>query len=253
MTFKAIGASAETLRPNEHKMDGAEHGRANAVVQHQATSGIATWLGNQAPTDMDKAAVSRASSHGVKLSVRYEGRYPTGPNGESLPSYEVAVGCRISGTDEQRAAAKADLVNFLTPAPVPQIERWLAELSVLTAGRGREGFDAELMVTALSSRLSQFPADVVRYALLERTWKWFPTWAELEGICRAKSSARKHMIAALSMPEPDPEPERRPPTREEKDRIAALIAEKFPDVPQHWRDRALEEVAGADQPQEAAE
>ena len=192
---------------------------------------------------MDKAAVSRASSHGVSLEVKYEGRYPIGANGEYLPSYQVAVGCDIHGTTEQRLAAKADLENFMTPAPIRQIEQWLAELSVLVAGRGREGFDAELMVTAYSSRLAQYPADVVRYALLAKLWKWFPTWEELERICKAKTGPRQHMIAALSKPEPDPEPSKRITTDEERARIAALIAEQFPDLPQRWKDRAVNEIA----------
>ena len=188
----------------------------------------------------------RASSHGVTLEVRYEGRYPTGPHGEILPSYQVATDCQINGTDEQRAAAIADLRNFETPAPVPQVEGWLAELSVITAGRGREGFDAELMVTAYASRLSQYPADVVRYALIDKSWKWFPTWAELEQVCRAKASPRRYMIAALSRPAPDPAPTRRPPTQDERDRIAQLVSEQFPNVPQSWRDRAVDEATKGD-------
>ena len=195
---------------------------------------------------MDKAAVLRASSHGVSLEVKTQSRFPTGANGEYLPSYEVATGCRVHGTTEQRLAAKADLENFLVPAPVRQIEQWLAELSVITAGRGREGFDAELMVTAYSSRLAQFPADIARHALLAKTWKWFPTWDELERVCKSKAGPRLHMIAALSQPEPDPEPVRRPPTQEERDRIAALVAEQFPSVPQAWRDAAVKDATAGD-------
>lgn len=190
------------------------------------------------------AAVSRALSHGVSLTVRYEGRYPTGENGETLPSYMVTVSCEAAGGD--REAALADLRNFQTPAPIPQIEQWLAELSVLTAGRGAEGFSAKLLVTAYSSRLAQYPADVVKYALLKHRWKWFPSWAELEQVCEAKAAPRAHMIHALSQPEKPAQPKRRPPTPEERARIAALIAEKFPDVPQTWRDRATEEVTKGD-------
>lgn len=191
---------------------------------------------------MDRAAESRALSHGVSLAVRYEGRYPTGANGESLPSYTVAVGCDIAGTAAARDAARDDLLKFQTSAPIRQIERWLAELSVITAGKGPDGISAELLVTAYSSRLASYPADVARYALLERSWKWFPTWAELERVCEAKAGPRRHMIAALAKPVADPEPTRRAPTQEERDRIAALIAEQFPNMPKSWRDRATEEA-----------
>ena len=36
------------------------------------------------------------------------------------------------------------------------------------------------------------------------------------------------MIAALSQPEPDPEPKRRPPTDEERARIQAMVDQMFP-------------------------
>lgn len=195
---------------------------------------------------MDKAAVLRAQSHGVALEVKFEGRYPTGPNGEYLPSYQVATSCSIFGDDKQRASALVDLQKFMTPPTVRRVEDWLAELSVITAGRGKEGFDAELLINAYSSRLSEFPADVVKYALLKHRWKWFPTWAELETVCVSKAGPRKHMIAALMTPSPPPEPTRRAATQEEKDRCAAHVAELFPNVPQAWRDRAVEETMKGD-------
>lgn len=238
--MKQIGSVITTSPKAPGSETGTQAGERGLAIQ--SSSEIAAWLAGKSPADLDKAAVSRASSHGVTLEVKFEGRYPSGPNGERLPAYQVATACAIAGTDEQRQAALEDLTKFTTPAPVRNIEGWLAELSVITAGRGKEGFDAELMLNAYSARLSEFPADVVRYALLKHSWKWFPTWAELETVCKAKSGPRRHMIAALSLPAPDPEPTRRPPTQEERDRIAALIAEQFPNVPQGWRDRAAEEV-----------
>ena len=246
MTFTRIGQTGQTLAAGSQPVGGTRLGGTELEIRPQGSSEIAVWLASKAPVDMDKAAVSRARSHGVDLAVKFEGRYPTGPNGEYLPSYQVATACAIEGTDEQRKAALADVVKFMTPAPVRSIEEWIAELSVITAGRGKEGFDAELLLNAYSARLSEFPADVVRHALLKHSWKWFPTWAELEAVCKAKTGPRKHMIAALSQPAPDTEPTRRPPTQEERDRIAALIAEQFPNVPQSWRDRAAEEATKGD-------
>jgi len=240
MTFTTIGEISQ--KQNAQLVDGQQHGETGSAIKPHDSSEIAAWLSKQAPVDMDKAAELRAQSHGVSLAVRYEGRYPRGENGEILPSYTVAVGCGVSGDDTQRQAALADLTKFQTPAPIRQIEQWLAELSVLTVGRGADGIAAELQLTAYSSRLAQYPADVARHALLKQSWKWFPSWSELEKVCNAKAGPRRHMIAALSQPAPDPEPTRRPPTQDEKDRIAALIAEQFPNVPQSWRDRAAEEA-----------
>lgn len=191
---------------------------------------------------MDVAAVSRASSHGVGLEVRVESRYPVGANGERMGSYEVAVGCRINGTTESRNNALADLLNFQTPASTRQIEDWLAELSVISASRSREEMESALMISAYASRLGEYPADVVRNALLIKSWKWWPTWDELRSYCEAKAGPRRHMIAALQNPEKPAEPERRPATDEEKARIQALIDEMFPNRSPEMRKAAVDEA-----------
>ena len=191
---------------------------------------------------MDKAAVSRASSHNVDLVVRYEGRYPTGPNGENLPSYTVAVACTITGTTQNREAALDDLLNLMRPAPIHCIEDWLAELSVISASRNREEVESALMINAYASRLSAYPADVVRDALLVKSWKWWPAWDELRTYCEAKAGPRRHMIAALQQPEPDAEAVRRPPTSEEKARVQALVDEQFPSKSPEMRKAAVDEV-----------
>lgn len=242
--MKPLSSAITTSLEAQLSKIGTLRGERGAVTQ--SSSKIAAWLSQQKPGDMDKAAASRARSHGVDLEVRYEGRYPRGENGEILPSYTVAVGCDIRGGKAAREAALADLVKFQEPPAVRQIEDWLAELSVLTAGRGADGIAAELLLTAYAARLGRYPADVVRHVLLVRPWKWFPTWAELEKVCEAMAGPRRHMIAALNQPEPDPEPTRRAPTQGERDRIAALIAEQFPNVPQAWRDRAEADVTKGD-------
>lgn len=186
-------------------------------------------------------AVSRLHTHGVMAEVKYEYRFPSGPNGEYLPSYAVAVGCDLNAGGD-RAAALADMQNFLTPAPVRHIEGWLVELSAITAGRGRDGFDAEVMLSAYSARLSQYPADVVRHVLLKQAWKWFPTWADLEKMCNAMTGPRKHIIRALEQPPPAPEPVRREPTAEEKARVQALVDELFPMRSPEMRKAAVDEA-----------
>lgn len=190
---------------------------------------------------MDKAAVSRALTHGVTLGVRYEGRYPN-----NAPSYQVAVGCDINGTSEQRNQALDSLQGFQQSAPQRAIEGWLVELSAITAGKGPDGVDADILLTAYSSRLSTYPADIVRDVLLGKTWKWFPTWEELEKICEAKSSPRRHMIAALSKPPLDPEPKTRPATQGERDRIQSLVDEMFPMKSKAERELAVSEALKGD-------
>ena len=112
--MKHIGSAITTAARTITTETGTQRGERGLAMPD--VTQVAAWLSKQAPADMDKAAVSRASSHGVALRVRYESRYPSGPNGERLPSYDVAIGCEASGGNIE--AALSDLRNFLTPAPI---------------------------------------------------------------------------------------------------------------------------------------
>jgi len=116
----------------------------------------------------------------------------------------------------------------MTPAPLRDIEGWLARLSVVVAKRKDDAFSEELRVVEYASRLSRYPADVVHSILLGTTWRFFPTWAELERLAEAMTSPRRCMIAALERGPTPPPLERRAATEEEKARIQALVDEMFP-------------------------
>lgn len=191
--------------------------------------------------------MSLAKSSGVTLNLKVEGRYPS-----DAPSYDIVVACSAQGDGDAKSKALDRVKATLTPAPIRAIEQWVAELSVITAGRSRDGMEAAVLVTAYTSRLRQYPADVVKHALLGKTWQWFPTWADLERICEASVAPRKHMIDALSKPDPEPEKEWRAPTLEEKQRMAELIREKFPSVSQEWRDRATNEMLSKPKAEQSA-
>jgi hypothetical protein len=236
-----IGQIVKTATLANPNAVGNNAGRTGAVVSQADTNRVATWLATQRPYDMDKAAVSRASSHGVGLRVKYEHRFPSGPNGEYMPSYQIAISCEVSPSGDH-AAALADLRNFQTSAPIRKIEEWLAELSVIVARRQDDAFADELRVSVYSARLSRFPADVVRSVLIDQTYKFWPTWEELEKRCIVQTAPRIQMIAALERgPVPD-EPKRREPTAEERARIQELVNEMFPAVSQGWRDSAVGEA-----------
>ena len=236
--MKQIG-SVTTMQPRAaFSATGTQHGERGLVTPEHLR--VAAWLAKHRPADMDKAAVSRASQHGVGLLVRYEGRYPTGPNGERLGAYEVAVGCKVS-PDGDHGAALADLRNFMTTAPVREIEAWLAVLSVTVAKRRDDEFTEELRLTTYASRLARYPADVAR-EVTHATYTFWPTWEEMEKRCEAMTGPRRHMIAALERgPEPQ-EPKRRQPTQEERDRISAMVSEMFPGQTPTDRQRAVDEV-----------
>lgn len=239
--MKPIGSATTTLRKEAECKTGTqrgEHGSATPASSQQ----IAEWLGRQRPADMDAVAVSRAQQHGVGLNVRYEHRFPTGENGEYLPSYRVAVMCEVDGDEDDIASALSDLRNFMQPADIRTIEAWLAELSVVVARRQDDEFSEDLRLAAYSGRLGRFPADVVKEVLLRQTYKFWPTWDELEKRCRALTGPRSQMIAALERGATPREPERRPATQDERDRIQALVDEMFPMRSKEMRDRAVEEI-----------
>lgn len=239
--MKQIASATTTILSKAASETGTPHG-GHGLATRESSTAIAAWLADKRPSDMDKAALSRASSHGVGLRVKYEGRYPTGPNGEHLPSYQIAVSCEVNGDDDAIQNAFDDLRNFMTPAPRRQIEEWIARLSVVSAKRRDDEFSEELRIEEYTSRLSRYPADVVRTVLLELTHKFFPSWDELHRRCEALTSPRRHMIAALERgPEPQPKP-RREATQEEKDRIQAMINEMFPAISKEMRTAAVNEA-----------
>jgi len=241
--FTRIGQTAGTVTQRSRSEAGSNAGQTAVAVSPDATR-VAAWLAKQSPADMDKAAVSRASQHGVGLRVRYEGRYPTGANGERLPSYIVAVACDVSPMGNH-AAALADLRNFMTPAPLRQIEAWLAVLSVTIAKRKEDDFTEELRLTTYASRLARYPADIARQ-VCNQSYSFWPTWEEMEKRCEALASPRRQMIQALERGPLPPEPTRRAPTQEERDRIQDLINTMFPNEPPENRAAAADEITRGD-------
>lgn len=237
--MKPISSAITTFQKAPQQKIGMQAGGHGSGDQSN-TEVVAARLAQHDPADMDKKAVSLAQSCGVGLAVKFKTLFR---NGQQI---DVAKGCDVAGTDEQRQDALSQLLIFQTPPPKETVEDWLAELSVLTAGKGADGMTAELQLSVYSSRLGAFPADVVRYALLKHPWKWFPAWAELEEVCRSKSGPREHMIAELRKPAPEPEREYVAPTDEERKRMEDLIAETFPEASQAWRDAALREATAPD-------
>jgi hypothetical protein len=169
---------------------------------------------------------------------------------EDAPSYEIVVATEVNGTPEARRAFAQDLANFMAPAETRDIEGWLAELSVIVARREYGEVDEALRLEAYASRLRQFPADIVRHVLVARTWRFWPTWEELEKACRAMASGRRSMVAAL-MREPEAPPPPRPVLSEEElQRLAAETAaiieglkarvaeEASPSRERHWSETA---------------
>ena len=179
-----------------------------------------TWLVSQAPKAVDQAAVSQALSHGVKLDVQYKMTFPKDPEtGESLGVYEVVS--NVEATGGNAAAALADIEKLMVPAPTAQLERLIAELSVITAKRQDDEFTEALRVTAYARRLADYPADVVTDVLTNWRGKFFPTFEELRRVCDAKTGPRRAMINALRFKHKPAEEARELPSMERRRELAA--------------------------------
>lgn len=188
------------------------------------SSRLVAWLASRQPEDVDRAAVSQASRRGVTLDVLRDLRFDRDEHGNSTGSYVVPRSVTATGTPEQRAAAKADILRLMAPAPEASVEAWLAELSVIVARRQDDEFTEGLRLTAYASRLRKYPADIARKALLGHPWKFWPSWAELEWVCEREVAIRRAMVAALDRDHRQPEERRERVTAE---RAAEIMREAF--------------------------
>ena len=153
----------------------------------------------------------------------YDFRFPKDAKGNPLGIVMTAKGCDVSvAADGDLDAACRDLQRLQQPAPMEAIEAWLAELSVIVARRQDDEFAEELRVTAYAGRLRGFPADVVKQAVLRHTWKFWPSWHELEAVCKQLAAPRQLMIAAMKEQPKEPD---QPRERVSAERAAEIIRE----------------------------
>lgn len=193
--MKPLHSVITTLHEEQPSRTGTRHGERGLATPEDLR--VVAWLSKQSPEDVDKAAVLRASQLGVDLRVKVDYRFPKDERGNSLPTVTIVKGCDVIGTPEAREAALEALGKLETPAPARELEGWLAELAVITAKRGGDEFEETLRLEAYASRLRKYPADVARAALLERAWRFWPSWAELQAVCDQLAAPRRAMLRAM--------------------------------------------------------
>lgn len=103
----------------------------------------------------------------------------------------------IKGSPEAIEAMRQRMEGAFAPPQEPQIELWLAELDQIAPRRASSGADDDLRLRAYVTRLADYPADVVREALLQRRWRFFPSWAELAEVCDELVQHRRAVRAEL--------------------------------------------------------
>lgn len=187
------------------------------------------------PAQTDSRLAPLASQCGVQLRVVPRSKAKYDRSGaflgyETLPGHDATV----RGDQDALARLRSKVERSLAPTPTDDIEVWLAELSVIAPSRQHDPLTDELRMTAYSSRLATYPADVVRHVLLGQVWRFWPSWAELHEACEAAVSPRRAMLAAIVttqakppalMPEADPAPEDAAEVAARRARISAVVAD----------------------------
>lgn len=201
--------SETSILPREASSEtGMQLGERGLVTSENSRA--AAWLARQRPADVDRAALSRASSLNAGLQMRMV---------EGLP-----IKVSVTGDAAARREAVTALAGFVTPAPKNQIEEWLAELSVITRRKQDDDITESLRLSAYSSRLAEYPADVAREALLRHKWLFFPAWAELQDVCDKLAAPRRamiwHLVNAPQVEAPEPREDTSP---ERKAEMAAYV------------------------------
>ena len=165
-------------------------------------SNLAQRLAAHSPAETNSLVASSVRQCGVTLEEATDVKFSyEKPDGTIVPTRYVKFWTARAGSHSQIDAAREKLAYAMRPAERGQVLGWLAELSVITARRADDDATEDLRAAAYSNRLSDYPADVVREALLVRRWKFFPTWLELGDACDEIVKPRKQMQAALDQAE----------------------------------------------------
>lgn len=155
-------------------------------------------LAASSPSAVNNSLASLARQCGVELRVSrdMEAKYDrTGafvgyePNGKTL-----AI---VNGSPEAIDAMRSRMEGAFAAPVEDQVELWLAELDQIAPRRASSSADDDLRMNAYLSRLMAYPADVVREAVLQHRWRFFPSWAELADVCDELVAHRRAVRAEL--------------------------------------------------------
>lgn len=118
---------------------------------------------------------------------------------EFVGTMTADVTVKPSASSEVLQRASAEIERFCEPCKPGFAGQRLAELRVLTVHRARDDVDMELLAQAYTSRLAEYPADVV--AAATKAWsdreQFWPSWAELKAECDKRMRGRLQAREAL--------------------------------------------------------
>jgi hypothetical protein len=143
---------------------------------------------------------SRLSSLNVTLKAEtgFVGVYDK--SGAVIGSKVVDKGITFTGnpTPQQCQEAIREIEASLAPAPERTIQAWIAELDAVTVSQKGDEASIHVKLAAYTRRMSEIPEDIAERVLVGKSWKWFPTWYEIEEITAPLIEQREMMIRKLS-------------------------------------------------------
>lgn len=193
--FTPIGRIGEIVTHQSQRADGNSAGPIGAAQLPQNMR-VVQWLEARAPSAVDKVLQSQALSHNVALRVRYDTKSIL-EAGEITKTEFVVRGAEAVGQIEDMQEVAAKVASALTSADSARIEAWLAEMSVLVVKGKSDEFSDTLRLVSYTKRLAGYPTDVVRSALLDHKWQFWPSWKDLADLCDSLAAPRRAMAAAL--------------------------------------------------------
>ena len=224
--------TSQKEQPSQTGTQGGERGLATP-----ASSGQAVRLAASSPRQVNNSLASLAQQCGVNMRVSKDmkAKYQDGafigyePTGRTVAT--------VSGTPEAIAAMRDRMEGAFAPPVEDQLEVWLAELDMIAPRRASSTNDDDLRMQAYINRLAGYPADVVREALLSRTWRFFPSWFELQEVCDELVAHRRAVRAELDRAEEK--------AREREMRARAIVREVTPEERQAAEDAHVAQKAEA--------
>ena len=191
--LQTIIAPEETSSPvgTQPGATGSERRESSATATLQprpARMGHATWvevahrLAAKTPAEVAATLRSQASSRNVELR---------------LASDSSAAGLTAVGDPAALAEMRAVAEKAITPPPAFLVEEWIAEVDAITVSASADEMTTTLKIEALTRRLTQFPADLVKAAILGWPGKFFPTFAELSARMAPDFADRMRIVNAL--------------------------------------------------------
>lgn len=158
-------------------------------------------LAASSPRQVNNSLASLAQQCGVEMRVSKDmkAKYQDG----AFIGYEATgrTVATVSGSPESIAAMRDRMEGAFAPPAEDQLEVWLAELDMIAPRRASSTNDDDLRMQAYINRLAGYPADVAREALLARSWRFFPSWFELQEVCEELTAHRRAVRAELDRAE----------------------------------------------------